>query len=55
MTASQRAKQLGAKSLQQVAGEYGYTVQGMRKMHGDYPDRFEIIVLGVVAKMEKNK
>lgn len=48
MTAAKRAKELGAKSLQQVADEYGYTVQGMRKMHSDYPHRFDIIVFGVV-------
>lgn len=52
MTPAKRAKQLGAKSLKQVAYAYGCTVENMRIKFYKKPHQFEIIVLGVVKKVE---
>jgi len=53
MTASKKAKALGAKNLQQVAEAYGCTPQTISYMHRENPDKFEIIVLGVVQKLKQ--
>lgn len=52
MTPSKRAKQLGAKSLVKVAEYYGCKVSNLRHKFYNKPHQFEIIVLGVVTKME---
>lgn len=52
MTYSQRAKQLGAKSLKQVADEFGCTPQNLNLKFRSKPRQFDIIVLGVVAKLK---
>lgn len=50
MTAAKRAKQLGAKSLKQIAIEYGCTVQNLSAKIKSHPHQFDIIVLGVISK-----
>ena len=52
MTASKRAKALGAKSLNQVAEVYGCTPTNLDHMNRNHPCKFEVIVLGVVAKLK---
>lgn len=48
-TPAQTAKLLGAKSLAQVAGHWGTTVQALHYQHKANPKKFEIIVRGVVS------
>ena len=48
-TPSKTAKQLGAKSLAQVAEHWGTTVQALHYQHKTNPKKFEIIVRGVVS------
>lgn len=55
MTASKKAKELGAKSLAQVSEVYGCTPQNLSYMYRNSPDKFEIVVLGVVSKLINNK
>ena len=52
MTASKKAKELGAKSLAQVSEVYGCTPQNLSYMYRNSPEKFEIVVLGVVAKLD---
>lgn len=51
MTYSQRAKQLGAKSVKQVADEFGCTPENLRLKFKSKPHQFDIIVMGAVAKL----
>lgn len=53
MTPAKRAKQLGAQSLKMVAETWGVTMQGISQMYYRTPDKFEIVVLGCVAKLSK--
>ncbi|AUR97553.1 hypothetical protein NVP1240O_53 [Vibrio phage 1.240.O._10N.261.52.F8] len=55
MTASKQAKALGARSLKQVAEAFGCTVQNLTHKHKANNSQFRIIVLGVVASMEREK
>jgi isocitrate/isopropylmalate dehydrogenase len=48
MTPSKRAKQLGAKSLKQVADNFGCTVDNLNAKFKSKPHQFDIIVIGVV-------
>lgn len=52
ITAAKRAKQLGAKSLQQITDAWGCTPQNIRHTFKTRPHQFDIIVLGVLASME---
>lgn len=52
MTYSQRAKQLGAKSVKQVADEFGCTPENLRLKFKSKPHQFDIIVMGAVAKLK---
>ena len=49
MTPSKRAKELGAKSLKQVADLFGCTVDNLNAKFKSKPHQFDIIVLGVVS------
>jgi len=51
MTPAKRAKQLGAPSLKIVAETWGVTMQGISQMYHRTPEKFEIVVLGCVAKI----
>lgn len=53
MTPAKRAKQLGAPSLKMVADTWGVTMQGISQMYYRTPDKFEIVVLGCIAKLSK--
>lgn len=53
MTPAKRAKQLGAKSLNQVAKSFGCTVQNLSLKFKSNPNQFDIIVLGVVSLANK--
>lgn len=53
MTPAKRAKQLGAPSLKMVAETWGVTMQGISQMYYRTPDKFEIVVLGCIAKLNK--
>jgi len=53
MTPAKRAKQLGAPSLKMVAEAWGVTMQGISQMYYRTPDKFEIVVLGCIAKLSK--
>lgn len=48
MTPAKRAKELGANSLNQVAQEFGCTVQNLSAKFKSNPKQFDIIVLGIV-------
>lgn len=48
MTASQRAKSLGARSLQQVSLATGVSPQTLSNWHKNKPLLFRCVVLGVV-------
>lgn len=49
MTPAKRAKELGAKSLKQVADTFGCTVDNLNAKFKSKPNQFDIIVLGVVS------
>ena len=49
MSASIRAKDLGAKSLRWVSERYGISESGLQKAYRDNPDRFDVIVAGCVS------
>ncbi len=53
MTAAKKAKELGAKNLQQVAQVYGCTPQNLSYKYNKEPKQFEIIVLGVVEILKR--
>ena len=56
MTPAKRAKQLGAKSLKQVADKFGCTVENLHMKFKSKPYQFDIIVRGVVETIkEENK
>lgn len=55
MTPAKRAKQLGAKSLKQIADAWGCDVSNMHHKFKAKPKHFDIIVLGVVKLMEMEK
>ena len=52
MTPAKRAKQLGAKSLKQIADAWGCDVSNLHHKFKAKPNHFDIIVLGVVRLME---
>ena len=54
MTPAKRAKELGAKSLNQIAQEFGCTVQNLSAKFKSHPKQFDIIVLGV-TRIECNE
>lgn len=48
MTPAKRAKELGAKSLNEIAHAFGCTLQNLHAKFKSNPNQFDIIVLGVV-------
>lgn len=48
MTPSKRAKQLGAKSLNQVAEETRQSLQTLSNWFYNKPELFDVVVIGVV-------
>lgn len=54
MTPAKRAKDLGAKSLNQIAQEFGCTVQNLSAKFKSNPKQFDIIVLGVVSSIKNS-
>jgi len=52
MTASEYAKSHGLKNLTQVALMLSVTTQCLRNWHKLNPERFEIVLLGCVSKLE---
>jgi hypothetical protein len=53
ITPAKRAKELGAKSLNQVAHSYGCSIQNLSHKYKTKPNQFDIIVLGAIASIEK--
>lgn len=53
-TPSKRAKELGAKSLKQVADAFGCTVDNLNHKFKNKQYQFDIIVLGVIAQNNEN-
>lgn len=51
MTTAQKAKSLGLKSLKQAV-ELGWPRSTLVDMHKKHPEKFEIIILGCVAKLK---
>jgi hypothetical protein len=49
MTASQKAKQLGCKSLTQVSELTGASLQTLTNWHKNKPDLFYVVCVGVCA------
>lgn len=52
-TPAKRAKELGAKSLSQVANHWGTTAQALYYQSRENPKKFEIIVRGVVSLLKE--
>ena len=50
MTPSQKAKELGLKSLKQAI-DLGWPRSTLNDMHKNKPERFEIVILGVKSKL----
>lgn len=55
MTASKKAKELGLKSLAQITGLTGVSTQTLDNWFKNKPRLFEIVCLGVKAKLEPQK
>lgn len=53
-TPAVRAKELGAKSLKQIADEFGCSVENLGHKFKTKPHQFDIIVQGVLLNL-KNK
>jgi hypothetical protein len=54
VTAAKRAKELGAKSLQQITDAWGCTPQNIRNTFKTRPHQFDIIVLGVLQSQKSD-
>ena len=54
-TASQRAKQLGAKSLKQVSTATGVSFQTLNNWYNNKPALFDVAVIGAVEMARKNE
>lgn len=52
MKPANRAKELGAKSLNQIAEIWGTSVQALHYQFKENPHKFDIIVLGSLAKIK---
>jgi len=50
MTTAQKAKSLGLKSLKQAV-DLGWPRSTLADMYRNRPDRFEVVILGCVAKL----
>jgi len=50
MTPSQKAKSLGLKSLKQAV-DLGWPRSTLVDMYNKHPDKFEIVILGCMAKL----
>jgi hypothetical protein len=50
MTASKKAKRLGLKNLKQAI-DLGWPRSTLNDMHKNKPERFEIVILGCIAKL----
>ncbi|AUR88658.1 hypothetical protein NVP1172O_41 [Vibrio phage 1.172.O._10N.261.52.F5] len=53
MKASEQAKELGAKSLQQVADFHGCTTAHLRNVHKRNPPSFRAMVIGYLIELER--
>ena len=51
-TTSEEAKEMGFKSLNQVADMIDVSTQCLRNWHKEHPFRFEVVLLGCKAKIE---
>lgn len=54
MTAAEEAKELGFKSLTQVAEMFGVTTQCLRNWHKDEPNKFLIVLHGCLWSPKRN-
>ncbi len=52
MTPSQQAKAAGLKSLSQVMGLTGVSLQTLTNWHRDKPELFAVVLLGCLAKIQ---
>lgn len=53
MTPSQSAKSAGVKSLAEMSKMVGRNRKWLARMYVEYPELWEILVLGCVAKLNK--
>ncbi len=51
MKPAQKAKQMGLKSLQQAL-DMGFPRSSLRDMHRNEPLKFEVIILGCIARLK---
>jgi hypothetical protein len=54
MTASERTKKAGLKSLKVLAEASGYSQQTLKKYYKEKPERFEVILFGVLLNKVLN-
>ena len=52
MTAAKKAKSMGMRYLKQAV-DMGWARSTLVDMHNNRPDRFEIVILGCLAKLEQ--
>ncbi|WP_154846139.1 hypothetical protein [Vibrio parahaemolyticus] len=55
MSASNRAKELGAKRMSEIVEFYGNTAQTMRNVYARNPRAFDAMVIGYLKVVEKEK
>jgi hypothetical protein len=55
MSASNRAKELGVKRMNEVVEFYGNTAQTMRNVYARNPRAFDAMVIGYLKVVEKEK
>lgn len=55
MSASNRAKELGAKRMSEIVEFYGNTAQTMRNVYARNPDAFDAMVIGYLKVIEMKK
>lgn len=51
MTASQKAKSMGLRSLTEVSEHTGTSLQTLINWHKNKPELFNVVCLGVIAKL----
>jgi hypothetical protein len=54
MTASQKAKQLGCKSLKQITDKTGTSLQTLTNWFNHKPDLFHVVCVGVAELSKKD-
>ena len=55
MTASEKAKALGLKSLAQVCQMTGQSAQTLNNWHKNKPELFDVVLVGCYAKFKQLK